>query len=72
MRLSTIESSSESKDLKRFASRHSSAFIDWEIMYRVYNDIYEEIPLHDFLDIISKDYQWYTTFLNNIKIRLQK
>ncbi len=72
MKSSTSESSSESKELKRFASRHSDAFADWEILYRIENDIWDEIPLDSFLDLIARDAQWYTTFLNNIKVRLTK
>ncbi len=66
------ESSIDKKNFKRFASKHSSAFVDWEILYRANNEIYEEIPLDNFLNMIARDYQWYTTFLNNIKIRLTK
>jgi hypothetical protein len=72
MKSSTSEKSSESKELKKFASRHSNAFVDWEILHRMSNDSYEEIPLDNFLDVISRDTQWYTTFLNNIRVRLTK
>jgi len=72
MKLSISESSSESKELKKFASKHSSAFVDWEILHRCQHDIHEEIPLGDFLDMIARDPHWYSIFLNNIKIRLTK
>jgi len=72
MKLSISESSNESKELKKFASKHSSAFVDWEILHRCQHDIYEEIPLCDFLDMIARDPHWYSIFLNNIKIRLNK
>ncbi len=72
MKSFTSESFCESKELKRFSSRHSNAFTDWEILYRIENDIWEEIPLDIFLDLIARDMQWYNTFLNNIKVRLTK
>jgi hypothetical protein len=72
MKSSISENSSESKELKRFVSRHSNAFADWEILYRIDNDVWEEIPMDIFLDLIARDAQWYTTFLNNIKVRLTK
>jgi len=59
------------KEFKKFASRHSQAYIEWEMLSRADSDDIYEIPLWDFLDMISRDYQWYTTFLNNIKVRLQ-
>lgn len=72
MKLYTRENSKESKEIKKFVSRHSRAFTDWEILYRSDKGIYDEIPLDNFLDIISKDYHSYTIFLNNIKVRLTK
>jgi hypothetical protein len=72
MKSSISENCSESKELKRFVSRHSNAFADWEILYRIDNDVWEEIPMDIFLDLIARDAQWYTTFLNNIKVRLTK
>ena len=72
MKLSTIVSSSEIKELKKFASRHSSAFVDWEILHRCEHETHDEIPLDDFLDMIARDSHWYAIFLNNIKIRLTK
>lgn len=62
----------DKKELKKFTSRHSSAFVDWEILYRTHNDSLDEIPLDNFLDIIARDRVWYNTFLSNIKIRLNK
>ena len=72
MKSSTSESSSVSKELKNFASRHSSAFVDWEILHRCEHETHDEIPLDDFLDMIARDSHWYAIFLNNIKIRLTK
>lgn len=72
MKLSTSESSSESKELKRFISKHSSAFVDWEILHRANSELYDEIPLCDFLDMIARDPHWYSIFLNNIRVRLTK
>ena len=72
MKSSTSESSSESKELRRFVSRHSSAFVDWEILHRSHHEIDEEIHLEDFLDMIARDSHWYSIFLNNIKVRLTK
>lgn len=45
--------------------------MDWEILHRASHDNYEEIPLDALLDMIARDNQWYTTFLNNIKVRLK-
>tara|TARA_E500000305_G_C3834530_1_gene148879 strand:- start:244 stop:456 length:213 start_codon:yes stop_codon:yes gene_type:complete len=59
------------KEFKKFVSRHSQAYIEWEMLSRADSDDVYEIPLCDFLDMISRDYQWYTTFLNNIKVRLR-
>ena len=66
------ENLTDKNNFKKFASRHSSAFTDWEMLHRADKEIYDEIPLDNFLDLIGRDYQWYTTFLNNIKIRLTK
>ena len=71
MKLFTKENSNESKELKKFISRHSRAFVDWEILHRASHDNYEEVPLDTLLDMIARDNQWYTTFLNNIKVRLK-
>lgn len=62
--------SSDKKELRKFISRHSSAFVDWEILHRIHKDSMDEIPLDNFLDIIGRDRLWYNTFLNNIKVRL--
>ncbi len=72
MKLYYKEKLTDKNNFKRFVSRHSSAFTDWEILHRAHKGIYDEIPLDNFLDLIARDYQWYTTFLNNIKIRLTK
>lgn len=69
MKYSTSEMN---KEFNKFASRHSNAFIDWEILNRVHNENFEEIGLQDLLDMISRSEHWYATFLNNIRIRLIK
>lgn len=71
MKSSTKEKSSENKELKKFISRHSKAFTDWEILHRASHENYEEVSLDCLLDLIARDKQWYTTFLNNIRIKLK-
>lgn len=48
------------------------AYTDWEMLHRLDKDILDEMPLDNFLDCISRDFDWYETFLNNMKIRLNK
>jgi len=72
MKSYTSESSTDKKELKKFISRHTSAYVDWEILQRLHNDSIDEIPLDNFLDMIGRDYVWYNTFLNNIKVRMKK
>ena len=72
MRLFIKESKKEKKDFKKFVSRHSSAYVDWELLYRMDKCQINEIPLDEFLELIARDDLWYNTFLNNIKIRLTK
>jgi hypothetical protein len=72
MKLSTEESKKDKKDFKKFISRHSNAYTDWEILHRMNNCALDEIPLDNFLNLIARDDLWYNTFLNNIKIRLTK
>ena len=68
----TRENSKEYKDLKKLVSKHSMAYTDWEMLHRLDKDILDEMPLDNFLDCISRDFDWYETFLNNMKIRLNK
>jgi hypothetical protein len=72
MKLFTKESKKDKKDFKKFISRHSSAYLDWELLHRINNQSLDEVPLDNFLDLIARDDLWYNTFLNNIKIRLTK
>jgi hypothetical protein len=72
MKSYTSESSTDKKELKKFISRHTAAYVDWEILQRLHNDSIDEIPLDNFLDMIGRDYVWYNTFLNNIKVRMKK
>jgi hypothetical protein len=60
----------KNKDFKRFASKHSNAFIDWEMLHRAHTENWEEVGLDDLLEMISRTEHWYSTFLNNIRIRL--
>lgn len=62
----------DKKEFKKFISRHSNAFVDWELLYRTSRDSLDEIPLDNFLDLIARDRVWYNTFLSNIKIRINK
>lgn len=70
MKLSTKENSIDKKDLKKLVSRHCDAYVQWEMLHRAHLFTIDEIPIDHFLDIIGRDYLWYNTFLNNIKIRL--
>lgn len=74
MKTSTSENSLDprQKEFRKFVSKHTDAFVQWEMLSRADNDDFSEIPLEDFLDMIARDNLWYTTFLNNIKIRLTK
>lgn len=72
MKSYTSESSKDKKELKKFISRHTSAYVDWEMLHRLDNNFIDEIPLDNFLDMIGRDYLWYNTFLNNIKVRMKK
>lgn len=72
MKSYTSEKKIDKKELKIFTSKHSEAFTDWDYLHRMHTDSFDEIPLDHFLDMIGRDYVWYNTFLNNIKIRLSK
>lgn len=60
------------KEFRKFVSKHTDAFVQWEMLSRADDEDFTEIPIEDFLDMIARDSIWYTTFLNNIKVRLTK
>lgn len=72
MKTYTKEKSLGRDSFRAFHSRHTGAFVDWEILHRSHLSELEEMHLGDMLESISRDSLWYNTFLNNIVERVKK